>query len=56
MEMHPYQYKGVTYFLTDVGGDECNENWVISEEQGEDEECHPSEFTKLGTWTGDICI
>jgi hypothetical protein len=54
MKMEPFQYKGFTYYLTDVGGDEFDENWVISEEQGEDEECDPHEFMQLGTWTGDI--
>jgi hypothetical protein len=54
MEMEPFQYKDGTYFLTDVGGAQLDENWVISEDQGEDDECDPSEFIQLGTWTGDI--
>lgn len=54
MEMEPFQYKGGAYFLTDVGGGQFDENWVISEDQGEDDECDPSEFIQLGTWTGDI--
>ena len=54
MEIKIYHHKDGTFYLTDVGGGQFDENWVISEEQGEDEECHPSEFIKLGTWTGDI--
>ena len=33
---------------------QARHHWVISEEQGEDEECDPHEFMQLGTWTGDI--
>ena len=29
-------------------GDMFDEDWVISEEQGEDEECDPEDFIKLG--------
>jgi hypothetical protein len=31
-----------------------DEDWVISEEQGADDDCDPSDFFQLGTWTGDI--
>jgi len=40
---------GTTYYLTDAGGDDTDENWVISEEQGKDKDSYPENFIKLGT-------